>query len=106
MAQYKFLRLLGADPEGGFVIKLDKISGEGWTVDADHVFELSKFMTEQGPQVGIQRMDTLPYTGPQIKFNPALVMFETIVPADSPIIQFIENGNAKAAEQKTGLILS
>ena len=106
MAEYQFLRVLGADPEGGYVIKRDRITGSSLEVESDHVFEFSKFQTEQGPQVGVQRMDTLPFVGAKVKFNPNLIIFESQVPPDSPIVKFIENSNAKAAEQKSGLILS
>ncbi|MCQ2209132.1 MAG: hypothetical protein MJZ34_02460 [Paludibacteraceae bacterium] len=106
MASYKFLRILGGDPEGGYVIKIDRTTNEGMTFNSDHVYEISKFMTEQGPQVGVQRMDTLPFVGEKFKINPAVIIWETEVPENSPVIKFVEGCNAKAAEEKTGLILS
>ena len=106
MAQYQFLKMLGGDPEGGFVVKRDRLTGENsYELDSDHVFEFLKFNTEAGPQIGVQRMDTLPYMGKKVKFNPAQIIFETIIPPESPVVQFIENSNNKAAEKKSGLIL-
>jgi len=106
MAQYQFLKILGGDPEGGFVIKRDRLTGDtSLELPSDHVFEFLKFQLDGVQKIGVQRMDTLPYVGPTMKFNPSLIIFQTDVPADSPVVRFIENSNAQAVEQKTGLIV-
>lgn len=103
---YQFLKVLGGDPEGGFVIKRDRLTGDtSLDLPSDHVFEFLKFMTDAGQQIGVQRMDTLPYIGEKIKFNPNMIIFSADIPPESPVVRFIENSNAKAAEQKTGLIV-
>lgn len=103
---YQFIKMLGGDPDGGYVVKRDRITSDNnYIIASDHVFEFLKFNTEAGQQIGVQRMDTLPFIGETVKFNPALIIFESTVPPESPIVRFIENSNSKAVEQKTGLIV-
>lgn len=103
MAKYKFLKVLGTEPDG-YVIKIDRLSGEGPEYNSDCVYEVYMKPTETGMQGGVRKLNTDPTIGAKIKFNPALIVYESELTDSSPVVKFIENGEKKLVQEPKLLV--